>query len=200
MKESKTREKILKKVRHALIQPSLQRQDDFTPVSATNEFISRYSSVITCSDTIDFAGRLLDFCMDHKIMRVFCPDESLHNLLRYFDFPFTQAANSNTDAVLISAKAVIRMPAGILSQNPMAAILEASTARKIIAVGFEKDLYGQFQEAASLWNAKTSNRRAEVSWLPLTPESGSSHSIYIFIISEHSRHEESSMDKDLFFG
>lgn len=100
MEESTTREKILKKIRAALLSKSpdpyphldnesrVFNQPDEDPVVIFSEnFIANGGNFFLCSSELEFVEGLLDISEQYKWNNIYCADEGLSNLLTECEFP-----------------------------------------------------------------------------------------------------------------
>lgn len=105
MKESTPKEKLLKKIRQALIEktenpyPKLEdssvyvQEDELPEIIFAREFTKVAGHFLFCEDEIQFIENIILLAEEKKWQKIYCWDEPLQAILRKYEYPFI--ANDN---------------------------------------------------------------------------------------------------------
>lgn len=128
MKESTSREKILKKVRSALIQktpnpyPKLDfessvyhsKTDEVPELIFAQNFSEAGGNFIFCENKIEFAETLLDLSQKKKWKKIVCTEKLLSDFLKTFEFPHTLKSDIIGDAAITSCECLVSQTGSVL--------------------------------------------------------------------------------------
>jgi L-lactate dehydrogenase complex protein LldG len=128
MDESTTREKVLKKIRAALLSKtndpyphldhaaSVFKQSDEDPVIIFAEhFMAAGGKFILCENELEFVEGLLNLAEQYKWKSVLCCEEGLSNLLTECEFPHQYESDDNIpDAAVTSCECLVAMNGSIV--------------------------------------------------------------------------------------
>jgi L-lactate dehydrogenase complex protein LldG len=129
MQESTSREKILKKVRSALIQqtpnpyPKLDydssvyqpQADDVTELIFAQHFSEAGGNFIFCENKIEFAESLLNLAEEKKWKEIICTEKRLSGFLSEIAFPHQTNLRSQTaEAVITTCESLVARTGSIL--------------------------------------------------------------------------------------
>jgi L-lactate dehydrogenase complex protein LldG len=109
MQESTTREKVLKKIRKALISktanpypnldfdsPVFRMNDEVPELIFAQAFRESGGLFVYCQDELEFAEALLNLAQQRKWNKLLCTEEKLSSFLQQCEFPVENKLNSNT--------------------------------------------------------------------------------------------------------
>ena len=104
MNESTNREKVLKKVRNALLSktanpfPNLDfdssvfhTNDLPSEVNFAEKFIQEGGNFILCENTVEVMEMLIALCEQNEWKKIICTDKNISSLLTEFEFPHQNA-------------------------------------------------------------------------------------------------------------
>jgi L-lactate dehydrogenase complex protein LldG len=129
MQETTSREKILKKVRSALIQktpnpyPKLDfdssvyqpLQDEVPELIFAQRFSEAGGNFIFCENKVEFAESLLNLAEEKKWKQIICAEKELSDFLHEVEFPHQSNIEwPNTDAVITSCECLVTRTGSIL--------------------------------------------------------------------------------------
>jgi|SRR6185436_4481730 len=132
MKESTSREKVLKKVRSALIQktqnpyPKLDFEspvyvpeaDEVSELIFAQSFSEAGGNFIFCENKIEFAESLLALSQKKKWKKIVCTEKLLSDFLRSVEFPHTVKTDAAIeDAVITSCECLVARTGSILTSS-----------------------------------------------------------------------------------
>ena len=148
MQESTSREKILKKVRSALIQKTphpYPKLDYDSSVYVMNDevpeliFAQRFSEAggnfIFCENKLEFAESLLNLAEKKKWKEIICAEKKLSEFLNEIEFPHrTNADSPGAEAVITSCECLVSRTGSILvsSANSYGRVLPFFTPVHIV--------------------------------------------------------------------
>lgn len=174
MDESTHREKILKKVRNALISktanpyPNLDMDssvfnDSGLPaeVEFAEQFTAQNGQFVLCNDRVELMESLLLLCDSHKFKDVVCIDRNLSAFFDEFEFPhqsvFEYETDTNIEAAIVPCECLVTRTGGIVYSQQVLTderILEA--AHNIIVIAHAYQLATDLNEALSYIKANNS--------------------------------------------
>ena len=129
MQEVKPREKVLKKLRSALIQKTpnpypkldfdsplyLQYADEIPELVFAQHFSEAGGNFVFCENKMEFAESLLDLSMQRKWKNILCVENELSDFLKEIEFPHSK--NPETDAgeaIITSCECIVTRTGSIL--------------------------------------------------------------------------------------
>jgi L-lactate dehydrogenase complex protein LldG len=119
MDESTTREKVLKKIRAALLNknpdpyPNLSDasvypvNDDDPVIRFSDEFTKAGGKFILCENELEFVEGLLNLAIQYHWKFVYCGEEGLSNLLTECEFPHSFETDSNPEVAVTSCECMV---------------------------------------------------------------------------------------------
>ena len=158
MQESTSREKILKKVRSALIQqtqnpyPKIDydssvyppQSDDVPELIFAQHFSEAGGNFIFCENKIEFAESLLDLAEKKKWKEIICAEKDMSEFLDEIAFPHQSNINSlNANVVITSCECLVARTGSILvcSANSYGRILPFFTPVHIVYATVNQIVY-----------------------------------------------------------
>jgi len=176
MDESTHREKILKKVRNALISktanpyPNLDMDssvfnDSGLPaeVEFAEQFTAQNGQFVLCNDRVELMESLLLLCDNHQFKDVVCIDRNLSAFFDEFEFPhqsvFEYETDTNIEAVIVPCECLVARTGGIMFSPEVLTdekILEV--ARNIIVIAHAYQLATDLNAALSYIKANNSGK------------------------------------------
>lgn len=135
MKESTAKEKMLKKIRKALLDkrdnpyPNLEeaplypKVDDFLDVVFAEQFTAVSGSFLYCENEIQFVETLLELADEKKWRKMYCWEPALQELLKTYEYPFYSSDTNFLDAEvgITLCEALIARNGSVLVSNGTAA-------------------------------------------------------------------------------
>ncbi len=179
MEESTTREKILKKVRNALISktvhpyPQIDMDSSLYPtqdlpleVIFAENFSQQKGEFVLCNDRIELMESLLLVCDTHGFKDVVCIDRHLSAFFDDFEFPHQSVFEVETDvslqAVIVPCECLIAQSGGIIFSPKILTdqkILEA--AQNVIVVAHTYQLLPELNDGMQYLRSQNSNQLPE---------------------------------------
>ncbi|MEO5570269.1 MAG: LUD domain-containing protein [Bacteroidia bacterium] len=149
MQESTSREKVLKKVRSALIQnsqnpyPKLDyvssvyspQPDDVPELIFAQRFSEAGGNFIFCENKIEFAESLLNLAEKKKWKEIICSEKHLSDFLNEIEFPHSSIAGSQSpEAVITTCECIVARTGSMLisSANSYGRVLPFFTPVHIV--------------------------------------------------------------------
>ena len=174
MQESTSREKILKKVRSALIQktpnpyPKLDFdssvyqpvQDEVPELIFAQRFSEAGGNFIFCENKMEFAEALLNLAEEKKWKHITCAEKDLSDFLRKVEFPHQSNIDlDNTDAAITSCECLVTRTGSILvSSSTMHERALPFFAPVHIVYATTNQLVSDLKDAFLLMKTKYNNR------------------------------------------
>lgn len=124
MKETTSKEKMLKKIRKALLEkrdnpyPHLEdtalykQSDEYLEVLFAEQFTAIAGQFIYCSDEINFIENLLQLAEEKKLRKIYCWEPALQNILTKYEYPFF-----STDTDFLQADVGITLCETLVARN-----------------------------------------------------------------------------------
>jgi L-lactate dehydrogenase complex protein LldG len=136
MEESTTREKVLKKIRAALLNktpdpyPNLDhdkslytQSDDDAVVVFAERFMEAGGRFVLCESELEFAECLLNLCEQHGWKNIYCGEEPLSNLLTECAFPHHYEADpANVEVAVTSCECLVASSGSIVLSSRQGSI------------------------------------------------------------------------------
>lgn len=131
MKDTTSKEKMLKKVRKALLEkrenphpnledaPLYENYDGYLDVLFAEQLSQIAGKFIFCEDEIHLAENLLILAEERKWRQIYCWEKPLMEMLTHFDFPFFESDTKFLDAEvgITSCEALIARNGSVLLSN-----------------------------------------------------------------------------------
>ena len=135
MKETTAKEKMLKKIRKALLEkrdnpypnledtPLYKESDEYLEVMFAEQFTAIAGQFIYCSDEIQFIENLLQLAEEKTLRKIYCWEPALQNLLATYEYPFysTDTDFMQADVGITLCEALVARNGSILVSNGNAA-------------------------------------------------------------------------------
>lgn len=124
MKESTSKEKMLKKVRKALLEkrdnpyphledmPLYEPYTDYLEILFAEQFTAAAGSFIFCENEIQFVEHLLNLAVDRSWHKIYCWEPKLQEILSTYEYPFF-----STDAQFFEAEVGITLCESLVARN-----------------------------------------------------------------------------------
>jgi L-lactate dehydrogenase complex protein LldG len=141
MKESTSKEKMLKKIRKALLEkrdnpyPNLEESSLYTEYSEYLEvlFAEQLTAVagkfIFCEDEIDFIENLLALADEKTWRKIYCWESELQATLSHYEFPFY-----STDTDFMQAEVGITLCESLVARNGSVLVSNAGMAGRRLSI------------------------------------------------------------------
>ena len=141
MKETTSKEKMLKKIRKALLEkrdnpypnledtPLYQATDEYLEVLFAEQFTAVEGQFIYCSDEIQFIENLLHLADEKKLRKIYCWEPGLQNLLSTYEYPFY-----STDTDFMQADVGITLCEALIARNGSILVSNASAAGRRLSI------------------------------------------------------------------
>ncbi len=204
MHESKTRDKVLKKIRQALLHKSREQfsevdlesplfssEDESPELIFAKNFSDAGGKFIFCESNEEFSDMISGLLMERECSTIFCNEKWICNLLDGNNFLINprDIADANAAAVIVACDAFIAESGTIIYSNAAAdAPTIGNNFRLFIAAGFTSSVYETMKDALKSIRAKLTPATASINILtpPIqknepngkNPESG----LFLFLI------------------
>jgi len=141
MKETTSKEKMLKKIRKALLEkrdnpypnledtPLYKESDEFLEVMFAEQFTAIAGQFIYCADEIQFIENLLQLAEEKKLRKIYCWEEPLQQLLSTYEYPFY-----STDTDFLQADVGITLCEALVARNGSIMVSNASSAGRRLSI------------------------------------------------------------------
>ncbi|MBC7745597.1 MAG: LUD domain-containing protein [Flavobacterium sp.] len=131
MRETTSKEKMLKKIRKALLEkrdnpyPTLEdtpvypENTQHLEITFAEQFTSVAGNFIYCADEIQFIENLIQLAEDKQLRKIFCWEPPLQQLLQTYEYPFysTDTDFNQADVGITLCEALIARNGSILVSN-----------------------------------------------------------------------------------
>ncbi len=162
MKESTPKEKLLKKIRRALVEktdnpyakleevPLYVADDELPELIFAREFTKAAGQFVFCEDEIQFIEHIISLAQEKKWKNIYCWDPSLQEILSKYEYPFIGSDKNFEDAVtgITLCEALIARTGSILVSSA------AESGRRLsiyphqhIVLAYTSQICGDFKEA-----------------------------------------------------
>ncbi len=174
MQDSTNREKVLKKIRSALINkrpaPSAtvdfesnlyQVTDEAPEIAFASNLIRNGGHFIFCNDKLDFAGQLVSLCEEKKWKNLVCPDQEWGDFLKACDFPFVKSTTGFEQlevAITTCECLVIRTGSIVISSRQAHGRRLPAVARNHVVIAHAGQLVPDLRDAFQLMKDQYGNR------------------------------------------
>ncbi|HYK75540.1 MAG TPA: lactate utilization protein [Daejeonella sp.] len=141
MKESTSKEKMLKKIRKALLEkrdnpyPNLEDtalyedNTDYLEVLFAEQFTAISGQFIYCEDEIQFIENLLSLAEEKKLRKIYCWEPELQEILSTYEYPFY-----STDTDFLQADVGISLCEALIARNGSIMVSNASAAGRRLSI------------------------------------------------------------------
>lgn len=141
MKETTSKEKMLKKIRKALLEkrdnpypqleeaPLYEPYDDFLEVLFAEQLSLVAGKFIFCEDEIQFVENLLLLADEKNWRKIYCWEPELQNLLQNFEFPFY-----STDKDFLQAEVGITLCESLIARNGSVLVSNGTAAGRRLSI------------------------------------------------------------------
>ena len=141
MKETTSKEKMLKKIRKALLEkrdnpypqleeaPLYEPYDDFLEVLFAEQLSLVAGKFIFCEDEIQFVENLLLLADEKNWRKIYCWEPELQNLLQNFEFPFY-----STDKDFLQAEVGITLCESLIARNGSVLVSNGPAAGRRLSI------------------------------------------------------------------
>lgn len=141
MKETTSKEKMLKKIRKALLEkrdnpyPQLEdsalykESDEYLEILFAEQFTAIAGQFIYCSDEIHFIENLLQLAEEKKLRKIYCWEPALQAILSKYEYPFY-----STDTDFMHADVGITLCETLVARNGSIMVSNASAAGRRLSI------------------------------------------------------------------
>jgi L-lactate dehydrogenase complex protein LldG len=141
MKETTSKEKMLKKIRKALLEkrdnpyphlednPLYKENDEYLEVLFAEQFTAIAGQFIYCSDEIQFIENLLQLAEEKKLRKIYCWEPALQALLTTYEYPFY-----STDTDFMQAEVGITLCETLVARNGSIMVSNGSAAGRRLSI------------------------------------------------------------------
>lgn len=141
MKETTSKEKMLKKIRKALLEkrdnpyPHLEDQalykenDEYLEVLFAEQFTAIAGQFIYCADEIQFVENLLQLAEEKKLRKIYCWEPALQELLSTYEYPFY-----STDTDFMQAEVGITLCETLVARNGSIMVSNGNAAGRRLSI------------------------------------------------------------------
>ncbi|NEU09167.1 hypothetical protein GZH53_12645 [Flavihumibacter sp. R14] len=141
MKETTSKEKMLKKIRKALLEkrdnpypnledtPLYKESDEFLEVMFAEQLTAIAGQFIYCADEIQFIENLLQLADEKQLRKIYCWETPLQELLSTYEYPFY-----STDTDFMQADVGITLCEALIARNGSIMVSNASAAGRRLSI------------------------------------------------------------------
>ena len=141
MKETTSKEKMLKKIRKALLEkrdnpypnledtPVYKESDEYLEVMFAEQFTAIAGQFIYCADEIQFIENLLQLAEEQTLRKIYCWEPALQNLLTTYEYPFY-----STDTDFMQADVGITLCEALVARNGSVLVSNGSAAGRRLSI------------------------------------------------------------------
>jgi L-lactate dehydrogenase complex protein LldG len=212
MQESTTREKVLKKIRKALIHKTgnpypqadfdskiYQHADESKEIVFAGKLMESGGHFIFCDDRFDFAEQLTTLGAEKKWKNIVCPDPKLGSFLQECEYPFVKNLNDlkKTDAAITFCECLVARTGSILlSSRQEHGRRIPGIANALLVLAFADQLADDIKDALQLMKSRYSGRlpsmltfitgpskTADIDLIPVTGAHGPAE-LFVFLIDD----------------
>ena len=173
MKETTSKEKMLKKIRKALLEkrdnpypnledmPLYKESDEFLEVMFAEQFTAIAGQFIYCADEIQFIENLLQLADEKKLRKIYCWEQPLQQLLSTYEYPFysTDTDFLQADVGITLCEALVARNGSIMVSNAVAAGRRLSIYPNIhIVLAYTSQLVMDLKDGLTLIKEKYSDK------------------------------------------
>ena len=141
MKETTSKEKMLKKIRKALLEkrdnpypnledtPVYKESDEYLEVMFAEQFTAIAGQFIYCADEIQFIENLLQLAEEKTLRKIYCWEPALQTLLSTYEYPFY-----STDTDFMQADVGITLCEALVARNGSILVTNGSAAGRRLSI------------------------------------------------------------------
>lgn len=141
MKETTSKEKMLKKIRKALLEkrdnpypnledtPVYKESDEYLEIMFAEQFTAIAGQFIYCADEIQFIENLLQLAEEKTLRKIYCWEPALQDLLSTYEYPFY-----STDTDFMQADVGITLCEALVARNGSILVSNASAAGRRLSI------------------------------------------------------------------
>jgi L-lactate dehydrogenase complex protein LldG len=141
MKETTSKEKMLKKIRKALLEkrdnpyPQLEdsalykESDEYLEILFAEQFTAIAGQFIYCSDEIHFIENLLQLAEEKTLRKIYCWEPALQTILSKYEYPFY-----STDTDFMQADVGITLCETLVARNGSIMVSNAGAAGRRLSI------------------------------------------------------------------
>ncbi len=141
MKETTSKEKMLKKIRRALLEkrdnpylnleetPLYEKHEDLLEVLFAEQLTAVSGHFVFCEDEMQFIENLIDFTEEKNWRKIYCWEPKLQEVLSKFEFPFY-----STDTDFMKAEVGITLCDSLIARNGSVLLTNGSGAGRRLSI------------------------------------------------------------------
>ncbi len=141
MKETTSKEKMLKKIRRALLEkrdnpylnleetPLYEKHEDLLEVLFAEQLTAVSGHFVFCEDEMQFIENLMDFTEEKNWRKIYCWEPKLQEVLSKFEFPFY-----STDTDFMKAEVGITLCDSLIARNGSVLLTNGSGAGRRLSI------------------------------------------------------------------
>lgn len=141
MKETTSKEKILKKIRKALLEkrdnpypnledlPIYENYSDFLEVLFAEQFTAVAGQFVFCEDEIQFIENLLQLAQERSWRKIYCWEPTLQTILSRYEYPFY-----STDTDFLQAEVGITVCESLIARNGSILVTNADAGGRRLSI------------------------------------------------------------------
>ncbi len=141
MKETTSKEKMLKKIRKALLEkrdnpypaledtPLYEEYPDFLDVLFAGQFTAVAGQFVFCENTIQLIENLLQLAEERKWRKIYCWEPKLQELLTTYEYPFY-----STDTDFMQAEVGITLCESLIARNGSILVSNGNAAGRRLSI------------------------------------------------------------------
>jgi L-lactate dehydrogenase complex protein LldG len=141
MKETTSKEKMLKKIRKALLEkrdnpypnledtPLYKHSEEYQEVMFAEQFTAVAGQFIYCSDEIQFIENLLQLAEEKSLRKIYCWEPVLQKILSTYEYPFY-----STDTDFMQADVGITLCETLVARNGSIIVSNGSAAGRRLSI------------------------------------------------------------------
>ena len=141
MKETSSKEKILKKIRKALLEkrdnpypnledlPIYEDYSDFLEVLFAEQFTAVAGQFVFCEDEIQFIENLLQLAQERSWRKIYCWEQKLQAILSQYEYPFY-----STDTDFLQAEVGITLCESLIARNGSILVTNADAGGRRLSI------------------------------------------------------------------
>lgn len=141
MKETTSKEKILKKIRKALLEkrdnpypnledlPLYENYSDFLEVLFAEQFTGVAGQFVFCEDEIQFIENLLQLAQERSWRKIYCWEPKLQAILSQYEYPFY-----STDTDFLQAEVGITLCESLIARNGSILVTNADAGGRRLSI------------------------------------------------------------------
>lgn len=141
MKETTAKERMLKKIRKALLDkrdnpypnledaPLYHQNEEFLEVLFAEQLTAVAGNFLYCEDDIQFIENLIELAEDRKWRKIYCWEPKLQEMLQHFEYPFI-----GDDTDFLQAEVGISFCEALIARNGSVLVSNANAAGRRLSI------------------------------------------------------------------